>query len=192
MAGALLTGFAAAPRLQWLLVRSPQTPHVQKLRRNLLKSAAGLPLVLTVRPASAQAKTSLAACLHRDEKHRVREVFTRDPQADEWLRAKLDMVELSYWDEDKRKWVDIEDRRFYLGFDKSTYWQLDRHDPYRAPASPSKYRKGHGVREKKKGELHPVVSVREDGQVVGVAWEKHGGRHISKSCWASLIPKHRG
>jgi len=165
---------------------------MQEIRRKLLKGSAAVPLILTVRQASAHARTSLAACLDKEVKRKPSEVFTHSPHADEWLRAKIDVVELSFWDEHKRKWVDIEDRRFYLGFDKSTYWQLDRHDPYRAPASPSKYRKGQVVREKKKGELHPLVSVRENGQVVGMAWEKHGGMHLSKSCWASIIPKHRG
>jgi hypothetical protein len=88
--------------------------------------------------------------------------------------------------------VEIEDRRYYLGMDKSTYWELDRHDPYRAPAKPSKYRKEHGIREKRKGERHALVYVKDDGRVVGVAWEKHGGTHCSKSCWTSLVPKHKG
>jgi hypothetical protein len=164
---------------------------MEDLRRKLLKTSAGLPLVLTVRQASGWARTSLVQCLERDAKRRPREVLSHNPHADELMRARMDILELSYWDDHKKKWVELEDRRFYLGMDKSTYWELDRHDPYRAPARPSKYRRGHGIREKRKGERYALVYVKEDGRVVGVAWEKHGGSHSTKSCWASLVPKHK-
>jgi hypothetical protein len=165
---------------------------MENLRRKLLKSSAALPVILTVRQASGNAKTSLVQCLEADAKKKPHEVFAYDSYTDEFMRAKKDILELEYWDDGKKKWVEIKDRRFYLGMDNSTYWELDRDDPYRAPAKPSSHRKGYGVREKKKGERHTLVYVKDDGHVVGEAWEKHGGNHCSKSCWASLVPKYKG
>jgi len=162
---------------------------MKDIRRKFLGSALATPLVLTVRQASAHAKTSLVACLERDGKRRVDDILAHSSHSDEMMRAKVDILELSYWDDRKNKWVEIEDRRFILGFDKSTYWQLDRDDPYRSPASPSQYRKGSGIREKKKGERHALVYVKDDGRIVGMGWEKRGGTQCSKSCWASLVPK---
>lgn len=161
-------------------------------RRKLLKGSAAAPLILTVRPAAATARTSLAVCIERDAtRRRPDQILASNSHADEWMRAKVDILELTVWDSDKKKWVELEDRRFFLGFDKTTYWQLDRHDPYRAPASPSRYHKGTSVREEKKGERHALVYVNNEGRVVGTAWEKRGGTHCTQSCWASVIPTHR-
>jgi len=164
---------------------------MEKLRRKLVLGSAAAPLVLTIRQASAHAKTSAMACLGKNGYgHKPDHILVSDPHADEWVRAKCDLLELTVWDHDKKKWVELKDRKFFLGFDKSTYWQLDKHNPYTAPASASSYRKGTGVQEKKKGEVHPVVYMHDDGRVVGMAWETHGGKPSTNSCWASAFPKH--
>jgi hypothetical protein len=164
---------------------------MKDVRRKLVGSALATPLVLTVRQASARAKTSMAACLQEDaNRARPEYVLASAEQQDEWLRAKVDICELSVWNHEKREWVDLKDRRFYLGTDNQTYWQLDSRDPWRAPASPTQYRKGSWVREHKKGVRYMVVHVRSDGKVVGKGWEKNGGQHTTKSCWASVVPKH--
>ena len=168
---------------------------MQNLRRKLLLGSAAAPLILTVRQASAHAKASNMACLGKDGhgnnyNHKPDDILASNPHADEWMRAKCDVVELTVWDHDKKKWLGLKDDRFFLGFDKSTYWKLDKHAPYSAPASASKYKKGHGVQEHKKGEVYPVVYAKDDGDIVGMAWETHGGKNFTKSCWMSAFPKH--
>ena len=159
-------------------------------RRKLLQGSAALPLVLTVRPASGEARTSVASCLQRDAERRPEYILASTAQPDDWMRAKIDILELTIWDSDKKKWVELTDRKFFLGFDKATYWECDRGDPWRRPASPSSYRRGMNVKEAKKGQRNALVYVSSpDGRVVGMAWERHGGHHSTKSCWTSLVPK---
>jgi hypothetical protein len=163
---------------------------MQDTRRKLLQGSAALPLVLTVRPASGRATTSLASCLQRDADRRPEYILASNAHSDDWMRAKVDILELSVYDTDTRKWVELKDRKFFLGFDRATYWECDRNDPWRSPASPSNLRKGVNVKEEKKGQRNAIVYVSNpDGRVVGMAWEKHGGYHTTRSCWTSLVPK---
>jgi len=163
---------------------------MRNTRRKLLQGTAAAPLILTVRPAAATARSSLVGCFDRDEKRTVDWVMQSSAYPDDWMRTKVDILELTIWDSDKKKWTQLTDRKFFVGFDKTTYWECDPRDPWRSPASPSIYRKGTDVKEEKKSERDAIVYVSSpDGHVVGMGWEKNGGSQCTKSCWTSLVPK---
>jgi hypothetical protein len=171
------------------MIDSP-SGRMSNARRKLLQGTAAAPLILTVRPAAATARSSLVACIERDAKRKPEYIMASNASRDDWMRTKVDILELTIWDSDKKKWVELKDRKFFLGFDKTTYWECDRNDPWRSPAAPSSYRKGINVREEKKGDRDAIVYVSQsDGRVVGMGWEKNGGYHCTRSCWTSLVPK---
>ena len=158
-------------------------------RRKLVLGSAAVPLILTVRPAAAYARTSIGACLERDARRdKPYDVLANPGQPDEWMRIRADVFRLAVWDEHKREWKTLENRQFILGFDRSTYWELDRHRPYSAPASPSSMSKGMGVKESKIDERLALAYLGPEGEVRGYGWEARGGTHCTKSCWASLAP----
>jgi hypothetical protein len=157
-------------------------------RRKLVLGSAAAPLVLTVRPAAAQARTSIGACLERDaRRERPLEVLASG-EPDEWMRIRLDEFELEVQDEAKGVWKKLENRRFILGVDQHTYWELDHLLPEIAPAIPTSMTQGPGVREMRVGERLALAYVGRDGEVVGYGWEPQGGTHCTTSCWASVVP----
>src|SRR5262245_27753062 len=115
-------------------------------RRKLVLGSAAVPLVLTVRPAAAQARTSIGACLARDARRERQLEVLASGEPDEWMRYRLDEFELAVWDETKKDWQTLENRRFILGVDKHTYWELDHLLPEIAPAIPTSMIQGLGVR----------------------------------------------
>ena len=163
---------------------------MEKTRRKVLKASAAAPLVLTVPTASATALTSMT-CRDRDAKLADPNHILASPGADEWLRKKIDIVELEIYDWKQKTWNHLKDRRFFLGMN-NYYWELDPTNPWSATAT-QRYEKRLGVREKSRvGERDALVYVATDGQVVGMAWQKYGGTKIMKSCWCSMNPQYGG
>jgi len=159
-------------------------------RRKLVLGSAAVPLILTVRPAAANAKTSIAACMDKDAlKKKPHHVLASKGYPDEWMRKHVDVYRLAKWDEQKKKWDTLEDRRFICGADGSTYWELDKYSPYTAPAKPTSMKRGHGIKETKLEERLALAYFEKDGKLSGYAWEPKGGNHCTKSCWTSMVPK---
>ena len=162
-------------------------------RRKLLLGSAAAPLILTVRPAAAHARTSIAMCMDKDaKKAKPHEILASHGHADHWMRKSVDIYRLSVWDEHKRKWNTLDNRRFMCGVDGQTYWELDRNAPYSAPARPTSMRRGHGVQEVRIDQRMALAYLEYDGnfaKVVGYGWEPKGGKHYTKSCWHSIKPK---
>jgi len=156
-------------------------------RRKLLQGSAAVPLILTVRPAAATARTSLS-CVDKDkQKPKPHEVLHK--YEDEWMRKKyVPIYRLAKWDDKKKKWETLEDRRFICGTDGATYWELDRYNPYSGPATQTSMRRGHNLKETKLEERHALMYVNEYGET-GFGWDTKGGYHCSKSCWSSMKPK---
>lgn len=155
-------------------------------RRRLLRGSLAAPLVLTVRPASATAITSATACLARCD---IRAQETRPAKlssalrSDEWLR-----IEIDEWRLAPAMGRSFYPGKYFLGFDKVTYWRLDDRNPYYSPAQPSNYTKGSCYAEKTGRKLYPLTYVSQTGEVKGYAWENTwGGKHATWSCYASAI-----
>jgi hypothetical protein len=160
-------------------------------RRKLLLGSAAVPLILTVRPAAAHANKSIAVCMEKDRnKPKPHRILESKDHPDQWMRKRVDVYELARWDNDKKKWKTLEDRRFIHGTDGQTYWELDRYNPYTADARPTSMRRGHSITERKLDERLALAYLDHDGEVTGYGWEPKGGYHCTKSCWQSLKPKH--
>ena len=155
-------------------------------RRRLLKGSLAVPVVLTVRPASATAFTSATACLNRCD---IRAQETRPPKMssalrnDEWLR-----IEIDEWRLAPSMGRSFYEGKYFLGFDKTTYWRLDDRNPYYYPARPSNHTKGSCHAEKTGRKLYPIAYVDQSGTVKGFAWDNNwGGKHATWSCYTSAI-----
>jgi hypothetical protein len=154
-------------------------------RRKLLIGSAGVPLILTVRPALGQARTSLS-CLERAWQQGAPYKVLHEYE-DEWLRKKVEVYRLETWDDEKKKWQTLENRKFILGTDDSTYWELDRHNPYAGQALATPLKRGGGVKETRLESRNALVYVGDDG-IRGYAWEPKGGQACTRSCWTSMMP----
>jgi hypothetical protein len=155
-------------------------------RRKLLKGSLAAPVVLTVRPASATAVTSATACYKRCEE---KAQDTRPPKmshtmhSDEWMRVELDECRLS-----PSIGKNFYDGKYFLGFDKHTYWRLDSRDPYYAPAQPSSHTKGSCYAEKTGRKMYAIAYCDRDGEIKGYAWEnKWHHSPVTWSCYTSAI-----
>jgi hypothetical protein len=155
-------------------------------RRRLLKGSLAAPVVLTVRPASATALTSATACLHRCE---VAAQEKRPPKmssaahSDEWMRVEVEECRLA-----PAAGKDFYNGKYFLGFDKHTYWRLDDRSPYAWPARPSSYTKGSCYAEKTGVRMHGIAYIDRSGKVAGFAWENQNhGSPVTWSCYTSAI-----
>jgi hypothetical protein len=154
-------------------------------RRKLIVGSASLPLILTIRPALGQARTSLS-CLDKvwqqDTPYRILYEYE-----DEWLRKTLDIFQLETWDEQTKKWTVLENRKFIVGTDGATYWELDRNNPNAGQALATSFRRGGGVKETRLVSRNALVYVGDDG-IRGYGWEPNGGQACTRSCWTSMMP----
>jgi hypothetical protein len=155
-------------------------------RRHLLKGSLAAPLVLTVRPASATAITSATACLDRC-KTKAQE--TKPPKmsdtmhSDEWMRCEVEVCRLS-----SSVGKPFYDGKYFLGFDKVTYWRLDDRNPYYYPAQPSNYSKGSCYAEKTGQKMYGICYFDQTGEMRGFAWDNQwGGSPASWSCYTSAV-----
>ncbi len=154
-------------------------------RRKLIVGSASLPLILTVRPALGQARTSLS-CLDKDWQKETPYKILHEYE-DEWLRKKVDVYELARWDDKQKKWETLENRKFILGTDDSTYWELDRYNPYAGQAVATPMKRGPAIKETKLESRNALAYVGDDG-IRGYAWEPKGGQVCTRSCWTSMMP----
>jgi hypothetical protein len=158
-------------------------------RRKLLQGSAAVPLILTVRPAAAHARASLS-CMDKDTKReKPYSILKSSGSPDEWMRKKIGVYQLAVWDEHKKKWETLENRRFIHGVDGDSYWELDRHSPHSAPALRTSMTRGTGIQETKLEERMALAYFGDDGDLRGYGWEDHGGKHCTTSCWNSLKPR---
>ena len=159
-------------------------------RRKLVLGSAAVPLILTVRPAAATARTSIATCIDKDAKKKKPHYVLENPgNPDQWMRKVVDVYRLDVWDEGQKKWKKLDDRKFICGVDSKTYWELDRYSPYTAPAWATSMKRGTGIKETKLEQRLALAFMENDGKVVGYGWEPKGGKHCTKSCWSSMLPK---
>lgn len=98
-------------------------------RRKLLRVGTAAPMVLTLRPGASFAASVLCTQrMHAADQARAEaaEKLSASSDADEWVRAQVDIVELQRTDLDA---VDLADARvdgqYVLGTDGHTYWRVD-------------------------------------------------------------------
>ena len=167
------------------MVRAGNTNIYMKIdRRRLLKGSLAAPLVLTVRPASATAVTSATACLNRCA---TQAAETKPPKmsqtlySDQWMRVGLEVCRLA-----PSMGKEFYSGKYFLGFDKYTYWRLDDSNPYYAPAQPSSYTKGSCYVEKTGQMMYGIAYVDQTGTLKGFAWENMSyGSPATWSCYTS-------
>lgn len=158
-------------------------------RRQLLKGSLAAPLVLTARPASAWALSSAAACKVRDteksQQYPGPEKLSHH-SADEWLRVDCDLHKLKVYK--KNRWREI-DGKYFLGADKNTFWKVS--ESYgQLTAQKTSYTKSNCQATKTGERKYGLCYVDDDMYVKGYAWETHGGKCITKSCWTSIRATH--
>jgi hypothetical protein len=155
-------------------------------RRRLLKGSLAAPVVLTVRPASAQAITSAAACLNRSEaaaRNDPPDRFASSAQADEWMRVEIELCRLA-----PEHGKPFHGGKYFLGFDKHNYWRLDDHRPQHAPATRTHHTRGSSHEEKTGERLYALAYIDRDGQVVGYAWDQSlQGAPVLQACYSSVV-----
>jgi hypothetical protein len=169
---------------------------MDKNRRKLVLGSAAVPLVLTVRPAAAHAKQSIACIAEGkgyDKPHEILKTHD-DGHMRKWVAVYA--LEVEEYDEVKKKkvwklqkWNSEHKKKFICGTD-DTYWVLDKDDPYHAEAKKTSMKKGYGVKEIKLEDKQALAYYSSDNyHETGYGWETKGGKHYKKSCWNSIKPK---
>ncbi len=156
---------------------------MQNTRRKLLKGSAAAPLIFTVQPAAATARTSIACMSHDQQKPMPGDVLAPSGSADQWLRKNIHLHQLTISDNGKPLF--LKDRYFVRSWDNSSYWELKPGNPFGAMPAPSPYRFGQ-VTESSYGERMALIQVDDKGNPIGWLWEPKGGQKCTKSCWTSI------
>jgi hypothetical protein len=155
-------------------------------RRRLLKGSLAAPLVLTVRPASAQAVTSAVACLKRCEINAHYEnpsKITHALRSDEWMRVEFDVCRLA-----PSIGKPFFSGKYFLGYNRYTYWRLDDRNPYHAPAQESHHTKGSCYAEKTGQKLYGIAYVDRTGTIKGFGWDNEWhDTPVTWSCYTSAV-----
>jgi hypothetical protein len=160
----------------------------KSLRRRLVKGGLAAPLILTVSPALAVARTTFMACA---DKAATRPVSSVAPTAavspDEWLRVDLDILELTLPNE-KGEPV-VQPGRYFVGPDKAAMYRLADVRPDSAPATLVQRFNAHtiGLQKRTVEKRRALAYVDREGHVVGYAWQRRGGAQITASCYASVM-----
>ncbi|MGH6689678.1 MAG: hypothetical protein ACREF4_03240 [Gammaproteobacteria bacterium] len=166
-------------------------------RRKLILGSAAVPLVLTVRPAAATAKKSIACIADgKYDDKKPWEILKKDD--DGYMRKWVAVcwLEVEEYDDAKKKnvwklqtWNSQNKKKFICGTDQC-YWLLDKDDPYHAQATKTSFKKGYGVKETKFEDKQALAYYSSDSyHETGYGWEPKGGKHYKKSCWSSIKPK---
>ncbi|MCX7893886.1 MAG: hypothetical protein N2544_16150 [Burkholderiales bacterium] len=154
-------------------------------RRKLIKATAAAPLVLTVPKAGAWAITSATACLRTDaDKPDPYDILrSTSAEPDGWMRSTEKIYRLKEYSAGQWR-----DRGLHiLGTDNRTYWKLDPSNPYSSPASPTAYYSGQsGLQATVEDQKNVMLYMDDNCNVVGKHWDKNYGKHVTKSCWASV------
>lgn len=155
-------------------------------RRRLLKGSLAAPVVLTVRPASATAAASATGCLkvcQANAEGRNIAPMSAVARSDEWMRVEVETYRLA-----PAVGKDFYGGKYFLGFDRQTYWRLDDSNPYYGPAKPTQHTKGSCYSEKTGQKMYGVGYVGPTGEIKGFAWEgKSYGSPATWSCYTSVI-----
>lgn len=153
-------------------------------RRRLLKGSLAAPVVLTVRPASATATGSAVACLKRSEaaaKSDPPAPLAYGPNHDEYMRVTIDLSRLA-----PERGKAFYSGKYFLGFDKTTYWRVDDRRPYERAPKPTEYTKGSCHEEKTGERLYALAYVDKHGNVVAFGVDQNrNGSPVTTSCYAS-------
>lgn len=117
---------------------NPAQQQHEARRRNLLRLGAAAPMVLTLRPGSSFAASMLCTEKAMDAADAARadaaEKLAASPDADEWVRAQVDILELHRIDFDGKGAQDtLIEGRYVLGTDGSTFWRVDSGSPGGGP-----------------------------------------------------------
>lgn len=98
-------------------------------RRRLLRLGAAAPMVFTLRPGASFAASTLCtekATAADQARAEAADKLAASPDADEWVRAQVDIVELQRIDFDSNAPDGNRiEGRYVLGTDGSTYWRVD-------------------------------------------------------------------
>jgi hypothetical protein len=155
-------------------------------RRRLLKGSLAAPLVLTVRPASAQAVASAVSCLKQcgvDALHDNPPKVTYSLRSDEWLRVQFDVCRLA-----PSINKPFYSGKYFLGFNKYTYWRLDDQNPLSAPAQETQYTKASCYAEKTGEKLYGIAYIDNTGTIKGFAWDHQWqDTPVTWSCYTSAV-----
>ncbi len=198
------------------MTHGQQEQHEDR-RRKLLRLGVAAPMVLTLRPgssfgASANCTQKLGAA--DQARAEAAEKLATSPDADEWVRAQVDIVELYRNDLSSGSLADSRvEGKYVLGTDRYTYWRVDSGSPGVGPlmaSTKSTPRVSDGGADAL-GKDAPVggdfnvdnasatpvekrwALIRIDPQTgipLGYSWEPQamGGVLASVGCWASLNP----
>jgi len=159
-------------------------------RRQLLKGSLAAPLVLTARPASAWALSSATACKIRDAdrgSQYPKPLKMRHYSDDEWLRVDCDLHEIKVYK--KGSWHKV-DGKFFLGTDKNSFWRLKDGYGGELNAEKTSYTKSNCWAKKTGERKYGLCYVDDNAHLVGYAWETHGGKCITRSCWSTFSGRH--
>ncbi len=165
-------------------------------KRQLVKAAAAMPMVVTVRAASAQALSSSWACATRDAQAASLEppvklvVDSTATTSDDWMRVSGDI-----WNMKKMpsgtllKGTGNNILEFYLAPDKN-YYELKKVGGQYVVDSTCQMLTPWDLSNKKyvpvsSKKVH-LLAYQVNGQVKGWGWQANGGTAITGSCWTSI------
>jgi hypothetical protein len=159
---------------------------MKSARRSFMKGSVAAPLVLTVGPAAARARASNIACINRDADRAAtaspRPAAVAMVDADDWLRTRIELVELNVWGEHSSKPLP---GKYFLGADRRTYWKLDE-SSVTPTATPTSYTTSNCSARRTGERRHALVYVDPRGHTRGYAFETNGGTPVTGSCWTSV------
>ncbi|HLT27535.1 MAG TPA: hypothetical protein VK047_12690 [Zeimonas sp.] len=114
--------------------RTPLQEDHEARRRKLLRLGAAVPMVVTLRPGASFGAS--ATCLEKgvgavdQARGEAAEKLAGAPDADEWVRARVDIVELQRIDFEAKGLQDARiEGKYVLGTDGVTYWRVDAGSP---------------------------------------------------------------
>jgi len=196
---------------------NPAQGQHEARRRNLLRLGAAAPMVLTLRPGASFAASM--NCIEKgmnaaDEARAAgAEKLTASADADEWVRAQVDILELRRIDFAAKSPQDtLIEGKYVLGTDGTTFWRVDGGvggGPMIASAKSTprvsfgdggaigkdasfsgdwNTSNAQGTPIEKRWALIKVD--RTTGEPLGYSWEPkaENGLAISDACWASVHP----
>lgn len=112
---------------------TPAQEDHEARRRKLLRFGVAAPMVLTLRPGSSFGAS--ATCVQKmgaadQARAEAAEKLATSPDADEWVRAQVDIVELYRNEVSAASLMDSKvEGKYVLGTDQLTYWRVDGGSP---------------------------------------------------------------
>jgi hypothetical protein len=195
---------------------NPTQGQHEARRRNLLRLGAAAPMVLTLRPGASFGASLLCTEKGQDAADAARAQqapkIAASPDADEWVRAQVDILELHKIDFNAKGPQDtLIEGQFVLGTDRTTFWRVDSGSPGVGPmiaSAKSTPRVSFGTGDAigkdasfsddwntSTAQGTPIEKrwalIRVDpktGEPLGYSWEPQAanGTEVSDACWASV------